>query len=367
MQTTPQCEEMQRAFLGGDASYDGVFFTGVRTTGIFCKPSCSARKPLPSNVEFFPTAREALFAGYRPCKRCHPMQSAAEAPEWVHQLMKAVEHEPERRFQDADLRAMGVEPSRARRYFLDRFGMTFHAYSRARRLAAAFTQIREGGKLDDAVFDSGYESHSGFREAFARVFGQAPGSSRDKDCVVTAWVETPVGPMIAGATPAGVCLFEFTDRRMLEKQLTTVRKRFGCAVIPGESAHLEHLKADLQAYFDKESTEFTVPLDVRGTPFQEQVWAQLRQIPCGQTWSYEELARRVGNPAAVRAVARANGMNRIAILIPCHRVVNKDGQLGGYGGGLWRKAMLLELEGAPGFTRPACAQPALPFPAPAHN
>lgn len=358
---------MQRAFLGGDASYDGVFFTGVRTTGIFCKPSCSARKPLPSNVEFFPSAREALFAGYRPCKRCRPMQSADGAPDWVKQVMAAVENEPERRFHDADLRAMGVEPSRARRYFLDRFGMTFQAYSRARRLAAAFTQIREGGKLDDAVFDSGYESHSGFRDAFTRVFGQAPGSSRDKDCVVTEWMETPVGPMIAGATPAGICLFEFTDRRMLEKQLMTVRKRFGCAVVPGESVHLDRLRSEISAYFDSGLTEFTVPLDVRGTPFQEQVWAQLRQIPCGTTWSYEELAVRVGNPAAVRAVARANGMNRIAIVIPCHRVVNKNGQLGGYGGGLWRKTMLLELEKAPGFTRPVCAQPALPFPAPAHN
>jgi AraC family transcriptional regulator of adaptative response/methylated-DNA-[protein]-cysteine methyltransferase len=358
--------EMQRAFLAGDPSYDGAFFTGVRTTGIFCKPSCPARKPLPSNTEFFPTAREALFAGYRPCKRCRPMQ-ADEAPEWVQRVMAAVESEPERRFQDADLRAMGIEPSRARRYFLDRFGMTFQAYSRARRLAAAFTQIRDGGKLDDAVFDSGYESHSGFRDAFARVFGQAPGSSRDKDCVVTAWVETPVGPMIAGATAAGVCLFEFTDRRMLEKQLGTVRKRFGCAVVPGESPHLDQLRNELVEYFDGERKQFTVPLDVRGTPFQEKVWALLRQIPYGRTWSYEELARRAGNPAAVRAVARANGMNRIAILIPCHRVVNKDGQLGGYGGGLWRKTMLLELEQAPGFTRSACAQPALPFPAPAHS
>jgi AraC family transcriptional regulator of adaptative response/methylated-DNA-[protein]-cysteine methyltransferase len=167
--------------------------------------------------------------------------------------------------------------------------------------------------------------------------------------------------MIAGATSAGVCLFEFTDRRMLEKQLTTVRNRFGCAVVPGESPHLDQLRREMEEYFDRRRTGFTLPVDVRGTPFQEQVWALLRQIPYGQTWSYEELARRAGNPAAVRAVARANGMNRIAILIPCHRVVNKDGQLGGYGGGLWRKTMLLELEQAPGFTRAASVQPVLPF------
>jgi AraC family transcriptional regulator of adaptative response/methylated-DNA-[protein]-cysteine methyltransferase len=154
---------------------------------------------------------------------------------------------------------------------------------------------------------------------------------------------------------------------MLEKQLTTVRQRFGCAVVPGDSPHLDQLRRELAEYFEGHRKEFTLALDVRGTPFQEQVWTLLRQIPYGQTWSYEELARRAGNPAAVRAVARANGMNRIAILIPCHRVVNKDGQLGGYGGGLWRKTMLLELEHAPGFTRAAYAQPALPFQAPAHS
>ena len=365
MSPQPARDEMHAAFFAADPSYDGVFYTGVRTTGIFCKPSCRARKPLAENVEFFPTAREALFAGYRPCRRCRPMQDAA--PEWVQQLMAAVDETPEKRFHDSDLRAMGIEPSRARRYFLDKFGMTFHAYSRARRLASAFTQIREGGAIDEAVFDAGYESHSGFRSAFARVFGQTPGASRDADCVMTAWVETPVGPMIAGATTTGVCLLEFTDRRMLEKQLETVRKRFGSAVIPGENPPLAQLRQELKEYFEGNRREFTVPLDVRGTPFQETVWALLQTIPCGETWSYERLAVAVGNPAAVRAVARANGMNRIAILIPCHRVVNKDGQLGGYGGGIWRKTALLELEGAPGFTRTAGEQRALPFPAPARN
>jgi AraC family transcriptional regulator of adaptative response/methylated-DNA-[protein]-cysteine methyltransferase len=145
MSPQPARDEMQSAFFAGDPSYDGVFYTGVRTTGIFCKPSCRARKPLPENIEFFPTARQALFAGYRPCKRCKPMDESN--PEWVQKLMAAVDETPEKRFHDSDLRALGIEPSRARRYFLDRFGMTFHAYSRARRLASAFTQIREGGAI----------------------------------------------------------------------------------------------------------------------------------------------------------------------------------------------------------------------------
>lgn len=361
----PNRDEMLNAFLAGDASWDGVFFTCVKTTGIFCRPSCSARKPLAQNVEFYSTAREALFAGFRPCKRCRPMETAGTHPEWVRPVLEALESDTAQRLKDGDLRAMNIDPARVRRYFLDRFGMTFHAYARARRLATAFTQIREGSTIDDAVFDSGYESHSGFRSAYAKTFGATPAGNGD--FVRTAWIETPVGPMVAGATSHGICLLEFTDRRMFEKQMEIVRRRFACAAIPGEHPHLDELRRQLDAYFRRELREFTVPLDAKGTPFQELVWKLLLTIPYGETWSYEQLAVAAGNPAAVRAVARANGMNRIAIVIPCHRVVNKNGQLGGYGGGIWRKTTLLELERAEVVRPPAYAQPALPFPAPAHS
>jgi AraC family transcriptional regulator of adaptative response/methylated-DNA-[protein]-cysteine methyltransferase len=255
-----------------------------------------------------------------------------------------VEQSPGKRFTDADLRQMGVDPARARRYFLDKFGMTFQAYSRARRLGAAFTKIRQGSSLDDAVFDSGYESHSGFRDAFARTFGQTPGESREGKCIVAAWIDTPMGPMAGGATENGVCLLEFTDRRMFERQIEIIKTRFRCPVVPGENQHIQQLRAELAEYFEGTRHSFAVPLDIRGTEFQERVWRLLLQIPYGQTWSYEELATQAGNPAAVRAVARANGMNRMAILLPCHRVVNKNGELGGYGGGIWRKTNLLNLE-----------------------
>jgi AraC family transcriptional regulator of adaptative response/methylated-DNA-[protein]-cysteine methyltransferase len=343
-------DEMLGAFLGRDASYDGLFYTGVRTTGIFCKPSCPAKKPLPENVEFFPSVREAMFAGFRACKRCRPVTANGRDPEWAERLLATMEAEPKKRMTDGDLIAMEIHPARVRRWFLDRFGMTFHAYQRAQRLGDAFTRIREGAEIDDVVFDSGYESHSGFREAFAKKFGHTPGAAREGDCVVLAWLETPVGPMIAGATSKGVCLLEFTDRRMLERQMTIIEQRFGGGAVPGDNEHLALLRRELDAYFARELRAFTVPLDARGTPFQEAVWRLLLQIPYGETWSYEELATRAGNPAAVRAVARANGMNRMAIIIPCHRVVNKSGELGGYGGGLWRKKMLLDLErGTPGL------------------
>ena len=344
MKVLPDRTEMERAFLNGDAAYDGIFFTGVKTTGIFCRPSCPARKPLPQNVEFFATAREALFGGYRPCKRCRPLDTNGQAPEWVEQLLAHVDAAPAERVTDADLREIGVDPARARRYFLKYHGMTFNAFCRSRRLGDALKQIREGADLDEVALDHGYESNSGFREAFSKLFGKAPGHSRTADCVVISWLETPLGPMLAGANAKGVCLLEFTDRRMLEAQLKTVGQRFGCAVVPGRHEHLDRLKDELTRYFAGSLKQFTVPLIFPGTPFQQRVWEALLRIPYAETCSYEDIARAVGSPDAVRAVGRANGMNRIAIVIPCHRVVNKSGQLGGYGGGLWRKQFLLNLE-----------------------
>ena len=157
-------------------------------------------------------------------------------------------------------------------------------------------------------------------------------------------MQSPLGPLIAGATHEEVCLLEFTDRRMLETQFKTLQKHFGCALVPGQNNHLQHLQAELAQYFAGTRHQFTVPLVYPGTPFQQQVWDALRQIPFGETRSYEDLARQMGRPNAQRAVGSANGSNRIAIVIPCHRLINKNGELGGYGGGLWRKRLLLSLE-----------------------
>lgn len=334
---------MERAYLAGDASYNGLFYLGVRTTGIFCRPNCPARKPLPKNVEYFATPRAALVAGYRACKRCRPLEADA-APDWAAELLGQLEKDPAVRITESDLKSRGVDPATVRRYFLRAYGMTFQAFARAQRLAGAFTRIREGESVDQAVFNSGFDSHSGFRDAFARIFGDTPGNARDGDCVFLSWVQSPLGPLVAGATVEGICLLEFSDRRMLEAQFATIRKLFTVPVLPGSNQHLEQLKSELARYFAGELTSFSVPLVYPGTDFQHQVWSRLLEIPYGRTCSYEDLAVAVGNPKGVRAVGRANGMNRIAIVIPCHRVVNKDGQLGGYGGGLRRKQFLLDLE-----------------------
>ena len=202
--------------------------------------------------------------------------------------------------------------------------------------------------MDDAVFDSGYLSHSGFRDAFVRTFGATPGEEESIDSVTLGWIESALGPLLAGADDRGVCLLEFSDRRVLEAQLANLRRRLGRPLAPGENALLARLRSELAEYFAGRRRAFELPLHAPGTPFQERVWSELLLIPYGEVRSYEEIARRIGAPKAVRAVGRANGMNRIAIVIPCHRVVGKDGSPVGYGGGVRRKEWLLNLErGAP--------------------
>ena len=356
--TLPPVREMERACREKDASYDGVFFLAVRTTGIFCRPSCPARKPLPQNVQYFESVRAALFAGFRPCKRCRPLEVSGQPPEWAARLLAEVEADPTRRITDADVRALGIDPARARRHFLKHHGMTFQAYVRSRRMGTALAQIRDGEDLDEVVLGHGYESHSGFRAAFHRTFGKPPGRCRETDCILLSWLESPLGPLVAGSTEAGICLLEFTDRRMFETQIDILRRRLGYGMVPGENTHLADLRRELAEYFEGKRRSFSVPLVYPGTPFQRRVWEELLRIPCGETCSYEELAARIGSPAAVRAVGQANGANRVAILIPCHRVVTKQGQLGGYGGGKWRKQMLLDLErGRPAGGQPRRGQP----------
>lgn len=353
LQSLPERGEMLRALMQRDASCDGLFYAGVTTTMIFCRPSCPARKPREEHVQFYASAREALFAGFRPCARCRPLERGRPTPDWAGSLIAEVEAQPALRLRDADLRARGLEPAAVRRYFLKNYGLTFQAYCRARRLGEAFSAIRGGGSIDDAVFDHGWESHSGFREAFSRAVQAPPGAARNGDSIMLAWIQTPLGPMVAGATGQAICLLEFSDRRMLEAQLRTLKSRFRLPLFPGESPLFEKLRAELAEYFAGRRRSFDLPLDYRGTAFQRRVWEALLRIPYGRTRGYAELAAELGAPGAARAVGNANGLNRIAILIPCHRVVHADGGLGGYGGGLWRKLRLLENEKAAAGLSPA--------------
>ena len=335
---------MYRALARRDASYEGVFFTGVKTTGIFCRPTCRAKKPRAENVEFFPSATEALHAGYRPCRLCRPMDRVPAPPAVVEQLRRAVETSADGRLADKELAALGVDPSTARRRFRAYYGLTFQAYQRAMRLGRALRSVGRGGPVIDAQLEQGYESASGFRGAFARIFGAPPRGARGADCLLAERIDTPLGAMLALADAQGLRLLEFVDRRGLEREILGLRRRLKCAVVPGENAALGETRRQLARYFAGETFDFDLPLAPAGSPFQMRVWRELQRIPAGETRSYTALARAVGQPGAARAVGRANGSNCLAIVIPCHRVINADGELGGYGGGLWRKQRLLELE-----------------------
>lgn len=344
MESLPAHGEMMAAFQSRNATYDGVFFTGVRTTGIFCRPICPARKPKPQHVEFFATARDALYSGYRPCRRCRPMEPAGSPPDWLQALLADLDEDPSRRWRDHDLRQRGLHPDRVRRWFQRHHGMTFHAYCRSRRLGLALGKIREGVGVSTTAYQHGYESLSGFNEAFRQLVGATPSASGTGIVLQVTRVLTPLGPMIAGGTEDSLYFFEFSDRRRLEKQLEGLRRRLDCVLVPGDNGVLSRVEREIGEYFAGDLRRFSVPLEAPGTEFQQTVWDALREIPFGETRSYADIARVIGRPSAVRAVARANGDNRMAIFIPCHRVVGSDGRLTGYGGGLWRKQHLLDLE-----------------------
>jgi AraC family transcriptional regulator of adaptative response/methylated-DNA-[protein]-cysteine methyltransferase len=265
------------------------------------------------------------------------------ASDVVRLLVEAVEREPERRWRAADLDALHVDASTARRQFRKRFGMTFVAYARARRLGAAFKALRAGERVIAAQLDAGYESGSGFRDAFAKLLGASP-ASRSARALFAAWLDTPLGPMIAVADDDALYLLEFADRRGLARQIARLRDRARAGIAPGRTAPIAQIEAELAAYFEGRSMGFATPLARLGSPFQCAVWEALLAIPPGRTQSYADLACVIGRPQAVRAAAQANGANPFAIVVPCHRVIAADGALCGYGGGLARKRWLLDHE-----------------------
>lgn len=335
---------MYRAILEKDSSFEGLFYTAVKTTGIFCRPSCTARKPKLENVEFLKTTKECMLKGYRACKVCNPLQSLNHTPAGYQEIMDTLAANPGIKFKDHDLKQRGIEPSQIRRWFLKNHGITFQAYQRMLRINSAFKKIQSGEKITHTAFDTGFESLSGFGESFKNIFGVSPKQGKRQNIIDLKRIETPLGTMLACATDKGICLLEFTDRKMLETELKAIAKRLNATIIQGNNPHFDLLETELSEYFSGCRKTFSVPLHTPGSDFQNRVWAALKQIPYGQTRSYKEQAISIGSPENVRAVANANGMNRISILIPCHRVIGSDGQLTGYGGGLWRKKYLLDLE-----------------------
>lgn len=344
MITAENRKEFYQALLDKKTDYEGVFYVGVKTTGVFCRPTCPARKPKFDNCEFFETAKQALLASYRPCKRCRPLSHPNQVSELVQTLVEAVEKNPEKRWKDKDFKELAVDSSTARRQFKKRFGMTFVEYARARRMGLAMKQIRAGEAVIDAQLATGYESSSGFRDAFSRIMGAAPSLMAQSKILKAAWLDTRLGPMIAIADEEALYLLEFVDRRGLEREVERLRQKTKSAIIPGHTPPIISIEKELDQYFAGELSVFQTPVALLGSPFQRSVWAELQKIPAGKTCSYSNLAAATGKPSATRAVAQANGANQIAIVIPCHRVINSNGELGGYGGGLARKKWLITHE-----------------------
>ncbi|QQE13532.1 bifunctional transcriptional activator/DNA repair protein Ada [Planctomycetota bacterium] len=336
--------EFYTALVNKDPNYEGQFFAGIKTTNIFCRPTCPARKPNPENCEYFKTPQDALLAGYRPCKRCHPLALPHEASTLIKKLIDAVEAEPEKRWKDRDFRAIGADPSTVRRHFKKRFGMTFVAYARARRMGLALNNIRSGDSVIQSQIAAGYESGSGFRDAFSRIMGAPPSKNKQQTVLSADWIDTALGPMIAITDDTHLHLLEFVDRRGLEREVERLRQRRNAAIIPNKTAITKSITKELIQYFKGNLITFKTPIIYLGSEFQQTVWEKLRTIPYGSTWSYSDLAYSLNRPTAARAVARANGTNQLAIIIPCHRIITKDGDLGGYAGGIPRKKQLLELE-----------------------
>ena len=337
-------QEKYDAYCRSDSLYEGIFITAVKTTGIFCRPSCNARNPKIENVTFFDSTQEAIQSGFRPCKLCRPMEKMDETPEYIQSLINELHENPYLRIKDHDLGERGIEPSQIRRWFKKHHNITFHAYQRMLRINTAYNSIKKGETVTHSAFESGYDSLSGFNESYRSIFGDSATQSNEKSIINVVRFTTPIGPMFACATDQGICLLDFTDRKILETEFQDLCKRLNAVILPGKNPYLDQVQSELSEYFSGDRKTFTVPLHTPGTEFRQSVWKVLQDIPYGETRSYKQQAIAMNNSKAVRAVASANGQNRVSIIIPCHRVIGADGQLVGYGGGLHRKKWLLEFE-----------------------
>lgn len=340
----PDHDTLYQALLDRDATFDGRAYVCVSSTGIFCRLTCPARKPKPENCTFQETVGACIEAGFRACKRCHPLEPMASADPAIGALLAALDKRPEYRWSEPDIERMGFDLSTIRRSFKRQFGMTFLEMARQRRLRDGFETISNGGKIIEAQLDAGFASASAFRAAFAKLLGQAPGSLDTNPLLFADWISTPLGDMICVTSRSQLHLLEFVDRKALATELGKLGKHAHGRIGIGKTDMSHQITAELAAFFDGTSADFQTPLAYHGPEFTRQVWDELKRIPAGQTRSYSEIANTIGRPSATRAVARANGANQIALVIPCHRVIGADGSLTGYGGGLWRKQKLLEIE-----------------------
>ena len=340
----PGTDELYRALIARDERFDGQAFVCVASTGVFCRLTCPARKPKAENCTFFGSIGECIDAGYRACKRWHPMRAAASADPTVVNLLNHLDKRPGFRWTEDELVQLGHDPSTVRRSFKRHFGMTFLALARQRRVRTGFESLSSGEKVVAAQLDASFNSSAAFRISFARLIGCPPSHLKTGGRLQATWIPTPLGDMVAVSSTTHLHLLEFVDRKALPTELKRLSASTAERIGLGRLPPAEQVASELADYFGGRSGQFATPLALSGSEFTKSVWDELRRIPPGETRSYGDIAIALGRPNAVRAVARANGANQIALLIPCHRVIGADGSLTGYGGGLWRKQRLIEIE-----------------------
>jgi AraC family transcriptional regulator of adaptative response/methylated-DNA-[protein]-cysteine methyltransferase len=330
------------AFERRDRSWDGRVIGAVRTTGIYCKPSCPARRPRRENVEFFVDAEGARSAGYRPCLRCKPDEVGRDRGA-VARAIRLIEEAEEAPSLAELAAAVGYAPHHFQRLFTRDVGVSPAQYARALRAKRAQTELKEDKSVTEAIYDSGYSAPSRFYADAKERLGMTPSAWRDGgrgETIRWTVVASALGPMLVAATAKGICRLTFDDDDR------SLRRIFPNATLVQDDGSMGELVAGALAAVERPATAPELPIDVAGTAFQEAVWRELRKIPPGETRSYAQIAAAVGKPGAVRATGSANGANHVSVLIPCHRVVRSDGSLGGYAGGIERKRKLLEAEQA---------------------
>jgi len=345
MQT--QTEPRYAAIIARDAKADGVFFYAVKTTGVYCRPSCAARPPRPENVFFFATGAEAQAAGFRPCKRCKPnepprAETQAAAIAKACRMIETAETTPSL----AGLAAVaGLSPFHFHRMFKTVTGVTPKAYAAQHRNARVKTALRAGSSVTEAIYDSGYNSSGRFYAGAESRLGMRPKTFRAGgagEIIVSALAPCAFGFVLVAATAKGICAISLgADGEALQTEL---RARFPKADFRPPDQEFDATVKRVAAFVDAPAQNLALPLDIRGTAFQQRVWAELTKIPPGQTATYTEIAARIGAPKAVRAVASACAANTLAVAIPCHRVLRTGGALAGYRWGLAAKRKLLETE-----------------------
>jgi AraC family transcriptional regulator of adaptative response/methylated-DNA-[protein]-cysteine methyltransferase len=335
------------AVVARDPAVDGRFFYSVKTTGVYCRPSCAARGARPENVSFHATAAEAEQAGFRPCKRCKPDQRplAEEHADLVAQLCRFIESAEQPPSLAALARRAGFSPFHLHRIFKAVTGVTPRAYAAAHRAQRVRAELGRTGSITEAIYGAGYNSSGRFYDRSNDVLGMKPTDYRAGGVnaqIRFAIGECSLGSILVAASERGVCAILLGDDP--DQLARDLQDRFPHARLMGGDAEFEQLVAQVVGFVEAPGHGLNLPLDVRGTAFQQRVWQALREIPAGRTVSYTQVAHRIGAPKSVRAVAQAVAANALAVAIPCHRVVRSDGALSGYRWGVERKRVLLERE-----------------------